>query len=255
MNGFDLSIEDVCEQTGLSRSYVDRCFMAMPVLDEYRRSAPDQNKYLYSSNAIAVFLQIADLRQQGFKRHEIRERLQAAGLGSREGSIETSDEVPREAPKSPPRSPRRGEQQEAAGAEAFQMIQQLTTQLIQEKDHVIEEKQRRIQNLKNKILFLTDGRPLEKVKEEREAEAKRMRELERQQAEELQTLAEYREELEDLKQGREQERQRRLSVATSRSKILNELERTRWYEPARRRQLLDKLKQLEQHEVEGSSPA
>ncbi len=77
MSNFNLTIEDLESQTGLSRKYIDRCYARFgSLLSGYRKRSPDQNKYLYDGNAVAVFLQIRDFKEgQGMRLPEIRDRI------------------------------------------------------------------------------------------------------------------------------------------------------------------------------------
>ena len=76
MSNFNLTIEDIEQQTGLSRKYIDRCYARFgSLLASYRKQSPDQNKYLYDGNAVAIFLQIRHFKDRGMKLPEIRDRI------------------------------------------------------------------------------------------------------------------------------------------------------------------------------------
>ena len=93
MSNFNLTIEDIEKQTGLSRKYIDRCYARFgSLLASYRKQSPDQNKYLYDGNAVAVFLQIRHFKDQGMKLPEIRDVL-TQELGSRGEDMGSGEKV------------------------------------------------------------------------------------------------------------------------------------------------------------------
>jgi DNA-binding transcriptional MerR regulator len=95
MSHFTLTIDDLENQTGLTRKYIDRCYARFgSLLERYRKKSADQNKYLYSSSAVAIFLQIRDFKEaQHMKLPEIRDLLQKE-LGSPDPGLENDREVP-----------------------------------------------------------------------------------------------------------------------------------------------------------------
>ena len=94
MPNYNLTIEDLEQQTGLTRKYIDRCYARFgSLLAGYRKQSPDQNKYLYDGNAVAVFLQVKDFKEgQGMKLPEIRDRI-SEELGRRTANVGNDREV------------------------------------------------------------------------------------------------------------------------------------------------------------------
>ena len=93
MSNFNLTIDDLEKQSGLSRKYIDRCYARFgSLLAGYRKQSPDQNKYLYDGNAVAVFLQIRHFKDRGMKLPEIRDRI-TEELGRQTPTVGKSGEV------------------------------------------------------------------------------------------------------------------------------------------------------------------
>ena len=93
MSNFNLTIEDIEQQTGLSRKYIDRCYARFgSLLTGYRKQSPEQNKYLYDGNAVAIFLQIRHFKDRGMKLPEIRDRI-TDELGSRDEDMGSGEKV------------------------------------------------------------------------------------------------------------------------------------------------------------------
>lgn len=105
MPNYNLTIEDLEQQTGLTRKYIDRCYARFgSLLAGYRKQSPDQNKYLYDGNAVAVFLQVKDFKEgQGMKLPEIRDRI-SEELGRRAPNVGNDREVVENELESTPRS-------------------------------------------------------------------------------------------------------------------------------------------------------
>ena len=102
MTNFILTIQDIEKQTGLTRKYIDRCYARFgSLLTQFRKPSPDGNKYLYSDNALAVFLQVRNHRDQGMKLPEIRDIL-TRELGSRSENMGSSGEVTEKKVGNPP---------------------------------------------------------------------------------------------------------------------------------------------------------
>ncbi|GMQ82692.1 MAG: hypothetical protein BMS9Abin05_2150 [Rhodothermia bacterium] len=102
MSQFILTIQDIEQQTGLTRKYIDRCYARFgSLLMHFRKPSPDGNKYLYSDNALVVFQQVRNFRDQGMKLPEIRDNL-TRELGSRVEDMGSSGEVVEKKVGNPP---------------------------------------------------------------------------------------------------------------------------------------------------------
>ncbi len=170
MNGFQHSIEDIAEATGLTRKYIDRCYQLMPFLEAYRRMAADENKYYYNSGAFDVFQQIASLKAQHNNRQQIKEILESSGLGNQgeaeeegreeQGSAMESLEMEPASVQPPPDTKLWIDALQTSSRQAIDALREAMAA----KDVVIEEKDSRIHALEDRILALPDGRTPEEIK-------------------------------------------------------------------------------------------
>jgi len=93
MGNYKMKINYLAEQTGLTRKYIDKCYSKFPdLLKETRARMHDGAPWMYDGNALIIFRQIRDLRDQQKDLPAIRGFLQKE-LGKQETTHEKGEEA------------------------------------------------------------------------------------------------------------------------------------------------------------------
>ena len=160
MSSYIHPIEDLEEQTGLKRKYIDKCYKAMPdVFYGSRRKSPEGNKWLYNSNALVILQRVRHLKDEGFDIPNIKQtigltREATTESGKNGGEVVVENREEEEAPVDPTNLFLK------AIRESHKETLELSKELIAAKEETIVSLRRELS------LALPDGRKPEEVREE-----------------------------------------------------------------------------------------
>jgi len=184
-------LEDIEDHTGLPRKFIERCNAELSgILDAYRMKG-DKNKIFYNSNGLQVFDRIKQFKAQGFTLSRIAEALESE-LGNSEGDQGSNPETSRNNLENREAGEGRSKQVGPATSDLLHALEKSNERVIEAKEEavrlvmatkeeVIRAKDETIQQLKNNLQLLTDGRSVEEIQAQRrkaqaqEAEFKKLR--------------------------------------------------------------------------------
>lgn len=162
----DKTIKDIETATGLSYHYILKCIKYLdPLLNEYIERG-EKNSLLFSSNAIVVFDQIKQLKQQSKSLASIKKVM--------EKQLKQVDKTVDDSVKT---------EKNTVESENFNIVfnrlEKYHTDILNLKDELLESQKRENKELRNQILLLTDGRSPEMVQAEKLRSEQELRDLQK----------------------------------------------------------------------------
>lgn len=183
------TIQDIHKATGLTANFIRRCAWEMKEIFDQHTTRGENNTILFDNNALSIFDQIKQLKEQGLTIPKIQEKLDYKPLKP----CETDSKSAYETLLNKTVKPLKPEMQDFS----FQFYERLVEEKekthkaeleaksyqiqLEEKEKVyethIQAKQVEIDAIKSKLLLLTDGRAPEEIKREAEHRAQEKKEI------------------------------------------------------------------------------
>jgi DNA-binding transcriptional MerR regulator len=162
---FDKSIADICSYTGLKEPFVRRVIReCKELLVEYFRRG-DNNSIMFDDNGLTVFDRVKQLKQDGASLYEIKVKL-SSELEKPSGDkdlVEKPSETLHEG---------NGLVASKLGVKPFwyNELQKAQNIALESKEDLLNGKQEVINQLKQQVLLITDGRSQEEIRREKDNE-------------------------------------------------------------------------------------
>ncbi|MCO4782826.1 MAG: hypothetical protein KC646_10930 [Candidatus Cloacimonetes bacterium] len=166
---FDKSISDICNYTGLKEPFVRRVIReCKELLVEYFRRG-DNNSILFDDNGLTVFDRVKQLKQDGASLHEIKARL-TEEMSKSDEKVQIDDGL-----DTPDKSSNKSE---AVKPDIrpfwYDELQQAQNIAIEAKEDLLNGKQEVINQLKQQVLLITDGRSQEEIRLDKQKEQQKL---------------------------------------------------------------------------------
>ncbi|MCJ8344291.1 hypothetical protein MJH12_02035 [bacterium] len=162
---FDKSIADICSYTGLKEPFVRRVIReCKELLVEYFRRG-DNNSILFDDNGLRVFDRVKQLKQDGSSLQEIKQKL-----------ADELDTKPVETPTAIVEGQSISEEvikpSDVSMSKPFwyDQIKEAQDTVLLAKEDLLQGKQEMINQLKQQMLLITDGRSAEQIRTDKEQE-------------------------------------------------------------------------------------
>ena len=149
---FVYSLQDIVEQTGLDRKWVDRFYEKFPHLLALYRKKKENNKIFYNQSGLAVWMQVTEMKAAGNAPTAIGKMLDHE-MGNVREVVESGGETSRK---------------NAGTVQESGVSQMWADKLEKAWKTAWETERKRSEALESKMLLLTDGRSVEEVRTARE---------------------------------------------------------------------------------------
>jgi hypothetical protein len=151
------TVQNIISHTGLSYQWITKCIKTMPEIFDTYSIRGDNNSILLDNNALVIFDQVKQLKEQGYTIANIKLELMKNLYKQEKTEDETSLN-----------------KEESATSlvlvkaleNSFSELLKAKEEVIKTKDEVIESHKREVLELKNQILLITDGRSPEQIRNE-----------------------------------------------------------------------------------------
>lgn len=147
---FVYSLQDIVEQTGLDRKWVDRFYEKFPHLLAPYRQKKENNKIFYNQSGLAIWMRVTEMKAAGNAPTAIGRMLDHETGNVRE-VVESGGETRRE---------------NAGNVQESGAVQMWTQMLEKAWKTALDTERKRSEALESKMLLLTDGRSPEEVRAE-----------------------------------------------------------------------------------------
>ena len=147
---FVYSLQDIVEQTGLDRKWVDRFYEKFPHLLAPYRQKKENNKIFYNQSGLAVWMRVTEMKAAGNAPTAIGKMLDHE-MGNVREVVESDGETSRK---------------NAGNVQESGVVQMWAEKLEKAWERACETERKRNEALESKMLLLTDGRPPEEVRAE-----------------------------------------------------------------------------------------
>jgi len=239
---FDKTINDVIDYTGLKYEYVIKCIKELDKILKPYIQRGDKNSLIFDSNALKIFDRVKQLKEGKQSISSIKVQLESELNKTPQDAQNSISNLIKDT-----QNMQESEltkllinKLEESNKKNFEALEKN----LQSKDQVIEVQKRENQELKNQILFITDGRTYDEIRLEQQNKEQELFRLKQQaesaskETEEIKTkVFEKTEELEKIKM-KEQKRQ----------EILKELQSLegKWFARKKRQELFTQFQNLSQ---------